>query len=260
MTRRKARKAFVQACAEQLWRVYGLSHPDKFCLEDVAMARGVYVRDGKLSSAEARLIRLGKKGIVRVSEGLHPPTRRRFAIAHELGHWEIHPEVSQVFLCTADDMIASYKRSPVEAEASYFASALLMPSKLFREEVRGERPTFDEIERLGIIFGASLTATAIRWMDLATDYCAVVACEGGKIKWWRGSERFEASLWINVGQQISKYSVASRMNNGETNLSEDTVSIDTWADEREQLISDDLVEQAIHLKKYGRTLSLLWLS
>ena len=36
------------------------------------------------------------------------PFRRRFAIAHELGHWFLHEKESQVFVCTAERMCPNW--------------------------------------------------------------------------------------------------------------------------------------------------------
>ncbi|MGE0177263.1 MAG: ImmA/IrrE family metallo-endopeptidase [Phycisphaerales bacterium] len=223
------------------------------------MARGVYVHDAVLPSAEARLIRQGGKGIIRVREGLRPATRRRFVIAHELGHWELHSKISQLFVCTEEDMIADYRKSPVEAEANYFASALLMPAQLFAALMPAGAPTFATLNHLADQFGTSLTATAIRWMDLAKDYCALVECKNGRIKWWRGSDNFESALWITAGQPVSSYAVASRVNAQMPHHPAHIVSIDTWAEVRDELSTDELTEEAIYDAAYGRTLSLLWI-
>ncbi len=254
----KPSKALAQSCADGLWRLFGLRKPDDLHLEDIAMARGVFVHDGSLASAEGRLIRNGNQGIIRIRQGLRPATRRRFVIAHELGHWELHSRVSQVFICTDEDMIADYRKNPIEAEANYFASALLMPTKLFRAAMPTGAPTFAVLNQLSESFRTSLTATAIRWMDLATDYCALVACENGRIKWWRGSENFESALWIAAGQPVSSHAVASRVNQQRPHHPADTVSTDTWAEVKADLTTDELTEEAIYQETYGRTLSLLW--
>lgn len=89
------------------------------------------MRKAKLTGCLARLVRQGKRGIIRTKSGIREDGRRRFAIAHELGHWFLHEKESQVFVCTAEQM-RDYKGSPVEVEANLFASELLMPTCLFR--------------------------------------------------------------------------------------------------------------------------------
>src|SRR5688572_7280507 len=121
--------------ADRIWSLYGYASPKELVLEDLAMALGIVVIDGPLDSALGRLVRSGDTGIARISESIKEPGRRRFAIAHEIGHWLLHKKVSQLIACTEEDMLASYKSSPYEAEASIFAGSLLLPEKLFIERV-----------------------------------------------------------------------------------------------------------------------------
>ena len=113
--------------AHDVWKLYGFTSPKELVLEDLAFAMGVLVMEGRLDGAEARLLRKGSRGIMRVKADIPEPGHKRFAIAHELGHWLLHGSVSQVLACTSEDMVAQYKGSEPEIEANYFASALLMP-------------------------------------------------------------------------------------------------------------------------------------
>src|SRR5688572_13375498 len=110
----------IRAAAEalRLWKLYGLESPRDLILEDLAMARGILVMDGKLDSAAARLVRSGDSGIARISDRIREPGRRKFAIAHEIGHWELHKKQSHLLACTDEDMLARYGASPLEVEAS----------------------------------------------------------------------------------------------------------------------------------------------
>ena len=106
--------------AFKLSREYGFAHPRDIRLEDIAMDRGVLVIVGGISGCEGRLVRKGKKGIIRVSDAIPEVGRQRFAIAHELGHWELH-DSTQWFVCSAADL-RDYERSAIETEANTFAS------------------------------------------------------------------------------------------------------------------------------------------
>src|SRR2546430_1201637 len=95
--------------AARLWRLHGFALPRDLVLEDLALALGVIVLEGRLDSADARLIRTGKRGLIRVKEDIPELGRKRFAIGHDLGHWLLHKNVSQVLACTSEDMVAKYK-------------------------------------------------------------------------------------------------------------------------------------------------------
>ena len=61
------------------------------------------------------------------------PTRRRFTIGHELGHWEHAPRPPAGALLPLDDGRTRPSRArsrDIEEEASRFAAALLMPQWL----------------------------------------------------------------------------------------------------------------------------------
>lgn len=249
------------ASAHALWSHYGLRHPNELVLEDLAMALGVLIKDGPLGSCVARLTRTGDTGVIRVRDGLMPIGRRRFAIGHELGHWRLHQQYSQVFACTSRDMVARYKESRIEAEANSFASALLMPESLFREYQTDERPSFEQIEMLAECFGVSLTASAVRWMETANDYAAMVISQNGKIRWWRGSNQFEEALWVTPGSALSSLTLASKVSADDPRVhGPEDVDLAAWTNGSDDLTSDILVEESRSLGQYGQTLSLIWLA
>jgi hypothetical protein len=77
---------------------------------------------------------LGARGEIWVNaeEARTWPTRRRFTIGHELGHWELHRDLQRALFCRST-MVKETQPSTVpdiEEEASRFAAALLMPQWL----------------------------------------------------------------------------------------------------------------------------------
>jgi len=99
-----------------------------------------------------------------------PLARRRFTIAHELGHYELHRDKSDLFV----DKQFIYRSlssgdTPVtlamEQEANAFASAILMPTDLLRKEIQLTKLNLmddDAIEKLARRFDVSTTAMSIR--------------------------------------------------------------------------------------------------
>lgn len=65
------------------------------------------------------------------------PARRRFTIAHELGHWTLHRDAERPAYCrssTVDPAAVRPPLPPAEEQANAFAAALLMPVRLVREQ------------------------------------------------------------------------------------------------------------------------------
>ena len=74
---------------------------------------------------------------VNAAEAATSPGRRRFTIAHELGHWCMHREENGVVYCRSavvDPTEERPPRPPREEEADVFAAALLMPAVIMREQ------------------------------------------------------------------------------------------------------------------------------
>ena len=92
------------------------------------------------------------------------PARRRFTIAHELGHWRLHRDAERAVFCRSgsiepDAALARAPLPPAEDEANVFAAAVLMPARLVQEQyVRCDRDFF----RLCDKFGASGAAMGRR--------------------------------------------------------------------------------------------------
>ena len=204
--RPKPNRVLAAAAAHGLWKRYGFTAPQYLVLEDLALALGIVVVDDRLDSATARLVRDGNRGIIRVSDRIRDPGRRLFAIAHEIGHWELHKERSHLLACTDDDMLARYGGSPLEVEASVFAGSLLMPERQCVERANSRRPKRDVINDLCDYFGTSLTATALRFVETARDYYVFVLSEGNRIRWWRASDALKIT---NSGSRARQYSTHS---------------------------------------------------
>jgi Zn-dependent peptidase ImmA (M78 family) len=257
-----ANKGSAEAEAIRLWRTYGFGSPRDLVLEDLALSMGVVIIEGPLDSADARLVRRGKRGLIRIRESIPEASRKRFAAAHEIGHWVLHKAFSQLLACTSEDMVSLYKASPPEVEASHFASALLMPEALFARRIEGTVPTAKVLSALADEFQTSLTATAARYVELRNDYCALVVSEGGKVRWWRASPDFDRRFWIDHGSRLSQRTLASTVfRTGTSPRRPEKVDIDAWLPgaESKGIHSDFIFEEAIPILKYNQVLSLLWL-
>jgi Zn-dependent peptidase ImmA (M78 family) len=257
----KPNRVIAAAEADGLWSLYGLKSPSELILEDIAMAQGIVVMDGPLDSALARLVRSGDTGIVRINERIKLPGQRRFAIAHEIGHWRLHEKVAHLLACTDEDMLPSAQGNILEAEASIFASALLMPEFLFTKRVGGRLPTTSTIKDLADFFGTSITAAAVRYVETATDYCVFVLSENNRIRWWRASNSFgDHELWMDNRTILPRASPAANFFRGEeVPATPQHVDLNLWLGDLPNIYSDTVIEQAIPLSSYKQVISLLWL-
>jgi Zn-dependent peptidase ImmA (M78 family) len=259
--RRQANAPLAAAEARRLWETYGFREPDDLVVEDLAMALGVVVIEGPLSCADAWLVRHGERGIIRVKEDIPEPGRKRFAVCHELGHWVLHANISQILSCTNQDIRSNgYKNSPEEVEASTFASELLMNEKLFKARMRGTTLTWDAIRDVAEYFHTSLTATAMRYVDLCPDPCALVITRDARIKWFRSSDAFSERFRFHVKAAVGEKTAAFALTQSGAPL-EATAEppIDAWADAVDDGDEPDVSEQSIRRERYGDVASLICL-
>jgi hypothetical protein len=254
-------RVIAAAEAARIWKRFGFQSPQEMVIEDLAMALGIVVMDGPLDSAAARLVRSGDNGLARISDAIKDPARRKFAIAHEIGHWQLHKKKTHLLACTNEDMLASYRSSPLEVEASIFAAALLMPEELFVAETKNNRPNAATIKRLSTHFGCSLTATALRYVETSEDYCVFIISEKGKIRWWRASRSFgDHDLWIENKSAVPSDSSTSAIFRGQPRPDRpQRRSLHDWLGNLPEIDGDTVIEETIPLLEYGQVLTLLWL-
>lgn len=254
----EVRRAFAAGDASKLWRQYGFRSPDELVLEDLAWALGVAIFEGPLDSADARLVRTATRGLIRVNRDIRQHGRKRFAIAHELGHWRLHAAISQLLACTKEDMLARYKESEPEAEANWFAAELLMPEVLFLPAIAGNSPKPDVIEGLAKSFSVTLTAAAVRFVELCKDHCIFVFCEAGKVRWWRCSKDLDGPVWIKPGTPVSPRTLAGRYFEGmPSRFKTQSVGLCEWAS-RYPDYAEDAVEAIIPLGTTGAVIVMIW--
>lgn len=60
------------------------------------------------------------------------------------------------------------------------------------------------------------------------------------------------------GSTCRGHAIASRVSPSTPHHRAERVSIDTWAEDHGDSVTDELVEEAVHHERYGETLSLLW--
>lgn len=158
-------------------------------------------------------------GFILVNQRAHP-TRQRFTIGHELGHFLLthhRPRGDQGFLCSREDM-RRYGRgaqSPaiqMEVEANQFSALLLMPPPLWRKSLERFRdPSLDQINELSREYLVSKEAAARSFVDYHSESIAIVVARHGTIeRIYRPLQRFPA-LCVEKGHKVPRSSLFHRL-------------------------------------------------
>lgn len=196
----------AQAAAFKIHKLLEFPHPNDVPIDDLAMSRGVLVVEKPMLGAEGRLLRKRSRGIIHIDSRIPQEGRRRFTVAHELGHWEMHKQYSQ-FLCSEDDM-RDYGKSPLEMEANCFAAELLMPTFHFRKAIEKKSPSMKLIQSLAREFNTTLTATAMRFAEVSKHNLLVVWHQFNSVSWCYSPSKKDLPYVIK-GRQPAAFSSAT---------------------------------------------------
>jgi hypothetical protein len=141
--------------AEGLLQELGITEPEEIDLAAIAYHVGARVRFRPLCGCEAHILGCGGQAIITVKQD-SSAGRKRFSIAHELGHWRFHR--GKTLVCRVDEYRPRDAQSP-EKVADGYAADLLLPRYLLAPRVAAlGRIGFDSIGRLAEAFKTTLTA------------------------------------------------------------------------------------------------------
>ena len=229
-------------------------------LVDVAQRIGLRIQEVDSEGFEGSLVRAleGPKGIIAVKGSIREATRKRFTIAHEIGHYVIPSHRTLENVCTTD-MVESWRQGNLvpELEANEFAVELLLPSKFVGRSLELASPSLRAITHVANEFETSLTATTLRFVGLTGLPCVVVWSEGKRARWYKGNSAFPFRLPKEI--LPCEGSVAHRLFEGDGNPS-DFVEVpkESWLDQEEVGHVDRVLEHSVRLPNYDAVLSLLW--
>lgn len=128
-----------------------------FDVEGLASSVGLRIEYLPLASDMSGFLRRQNGEWIAGINSLHHANRRRFTLAHELGHYLLHRDAGNFEDGALFRREAQFDRH--ESEANAFASKLLMPETEFRTLIVSRNPNIDELARH---FGVSAAAAKFR--------------------------------------------------------------------------------------------------
>jgi len=178
----------------------------------------VEIADLETQGFEAALLTddVKSQGAILVAKG-QSRARRRFSIAHELGHFLMPspmPPASGQFLCSAQQLLSiatkdQNRSARMEVEANRFASLLLMPPPLVRARLRdARRPRLEQIVEMAEAFGVSRDAMGRAYAAHHDEPIAALIGRHGKVL---RSYHSRTMPWLSVrsGKAIPRQSMAA---------------------------------------------------
>jgi hypothetical protein len=140
-----------------------------------------------------------------------PPERQRFTVAHELGHFILHRTTQSAFNCDKESIYAGTEGlKQIEREADDFASNLLMPGDLLRNQIAGKHIDFHLLGVLAKEFGVSLEAMCIRFVKYTEQRAVLIYWDNGFLKYqWRSKTAAKTGVKLRKHSDPQEPSVAT---------------------------------------------------
>jgi hypothetical protein len=218
----------------------------------------VSIADLETEGFEAALItdELKSRGAILVAKS-RSRQRRRFSIAHELGHFLIPahmPPSDGQFLCSAEQLrLLAQKdqdrRARMEVEANRFAALLLMPPPLLRARLREKRhPQLEHLVALADMFDVSKEAMARAYAEHHDEPVAVLIWSDGRLV---RSYRSSTMPWLSVriGDRATREQLGPNATSGTASVSDPAMgATETWFEERTARLVLELTEQQMQLR------------
>lgn len=188
--------------------------------------------------------------------------RARYTFAHELGHYFIdehrialqnglvpsHPSFNQ--------LISS--KNPVEKEADFFASCLLMPERFMRQECQRRPLSSTLIQHIQDTFNVSTTAAIFRYFELSMFPMSIICCKEGKILWSMRTDDFTFKWLPKSGDSVPINTIAGDFFNGRSKSeNEEIVYSDDWFPNNTRDNDTELYEKCYYLNA-NTIISIIW--
>jgi len=253
-----ARKSIAPAKARELLKELNILEPDEIEIELIAAFKNAPVRYELLKGMDGRIVREGNTAIITVNSAINYEGQKRFVIAHELGHFFLHPNTRQVESVNQEQTNNwSEKQETEEYEANIFAAELLMPSAMFSEKIKKETPSFDLIESLQKDFRTTLTATAVQYVLNTKEECAIVSSSKRQRLWYIFSPGF--SFRMQTDPYIHGLSCAAEVGPSKRTSRSSKIEADYWLEGYRGQHKAYITEDARYFPLLNRCLSLLWI-
>lgn len=154
-----------------------------------------------LKNSDGKIVRGNSKTLIKVNSEIPYEGKKRFTIAHELGHHLLHNKLDLELHNDNKDTLNWFKSSEQQAkkglqewEANDFASELLMPEKVLRKFVENKRFSPNLIKDVASHFKTSLTSVTYKLASLNIYPLFIVSIHRGKVSYWNLSKNF----WVKV--------------------------------------------------------------
>ena len=248
--------------ARKVFEECGLDDPTELSLKEIILGRKAFYIEKPLQGKEGEIVSYAGRSIITINSLITIESKKRFVAAHELGHYEMHRNLTPIIYDTEEDLVNWYKGGEQEMEANEFASEFLMPSDLFYSECVGKVFGPSVIEYLSDLFVVSKTAAILKFVKAGNHPVCTIYCKDNKMKWWKASADFRYFLEFQKDVPPPTGSVACEIFTKNKNYFGDESQQDIWKSDWFRMKNDEsdtrFFEYCLYARSYGYTMSVIW--
>lgn len=167
----------------------GIADPLELPIETIINSKNIIIKEEEIDGSDGRILMKDNSAIITLNSAIDFPPKKRFVLAHELGHFELHRHIKRGFNDNDETLNHSSQQyfSEEEVEANEFAAEFLMPAELFSKECKGRIFNHKVIEYLASRFQVSKTAAILKFVTNGNHPVFIVCCQDNKMKWFKKS-------------------------------------------------------------------------
>lgn len=226
-------------------------------LDEIAPKLGLRVVEVNAETFDGALLRVvgQHKGTVVLRRTIAEEGRKRFTLAHEIGHYLLPNQQEALRPCVPTEIESwSPENAGHEIDANSFAAEVLMP----RERLAGalkEAPSFAAAARVAAELGASLTASSMRLVELSSFRAALVVSRNGRAEWYRASDEFGRAVRLGIPDERTGPASYFRQRTLPPGVQE--TPADAWLYDANLKQGATVWEQSVALPAYNSVLTIL---
>ena len=230
-------------------------------LYEIASYYDIIVQHLPLKNADGRIVFGQNKAIISLNTNILYEGRKRFTLAHELGHYFLHRKNITIH---NDDALTleTFRNGSQETEANQFASELLMPSGLFSSNANSKPFSPKLLSELSDLFHTSITSVAFKYQEIGNHPIFIFYSKDYKVEYWKPPQ----DIFIKVkdiknlpppsGSVATEYFSEGTIYTKEE--SKQYINKSEWFELNYNEQDSQVCEYCIVTKKYNAALSIVW--
>ena len=251
-----------QLAAIKLMKEIGITDPNQIPIELIASGLNATIVAKKLSNSDGRIVFGDKRTLITINSSIEYEGKRRFTIAHEIGHLMLHRNHFQVHHDN-DATLEYFQKGSQETEANEFASEILMPENLFRKISDEYEFSPALLNYLADYFKTSITSIAYTYFRYGIHPICLIYTYNNTVKYWMRPQGYNHFIKDRTKLPPPEDSVASEyFTKAKVNerLLKQEIWKSTWFELKSYENDNDFnfYEYCIITPKYNTVLSIVW--